>query len=321
MILKDKTLYRTTPTKSEEWINKYLYPSDFNRSNSEYLLKEFKKYIIDNCKYEFIENYNINEYKSDFYIPEIKLALKFINLYDYCELNVEKKHQLNTYLEYDKNGIHIIQIFEDLWRDKTDNVKSRLLNFFGKSEKIFARNCEIIIFSKKDTPFVSNFINDNHLQGKIGSSIKLGLKYNNEIVSVMTFGKLRKNLGQKSADDDYELLRFCNKMNYSVVGGASKLFKFFIKKYNPNSITSYADMMWSNSENIYKKLGMKFIHKSDPSYFYIVGNKRKNRFGYRKDVLLTCGYDGNYWGEHDICYNNGLYRIFDVGTEKFLWKK
>ena len=318
MIEKDLTLNRVTPLHSQEWINNYLNPSIFDEES---YLNEFNQFIIDNCDFEYIRDYEINGHISNFFIPKLKLALKLIDLKSYCELNVDKKNQLNAYLEYEKQNIHLIQIFEDIWRDKKDIVKSRILNLFGKSKKIYARKCEILIFNEKDNRIVTKFINNNHIQGSIGSFVKLGLKYNNDIVSIMTFGKLRKNMGQKGGEGDFELLRFCSLQNYSVVGGASKLFNFFIKTYNPKNIVSYADMMWSSSDNIYKKLNLEFKHKSDPSYFYIVGKVRKNRFGYRKNVLLECGFDGEYWTEHDICYSNKIYRIFDVGTEKFVWLK
>jgi len=320
-MLKDLSLHRVLPIKSEEWINNYLSPTDFSSFDTENLFLDFRNFIITNCKNNYIEDYDLNGVKSNFYIPDLKLAIKFIDLFNHCELNVDKKNQFRSYTEYESNDIHLVQIFEDLWRDKSNIIKSRLSNLFGSSSIIWARKCKIVVFKDSDNKVVNDFIKISHLQGVIGSFIKLGLIYNDEIVSVMTFGKLRKNLGQKSSKDDYELLRFCSKLGYTVIGAASKLFDYFIKNYSPKSITTYADMMWSNRNSIYNKIGLEFIHKSEPSYFYIVGDVRKNRFGYRKNVLLDCGYDGNYWGEHDICYSNKLYRIFDAGTEKFLWKK
>ena len=38
----------------------------------------------------------------------------------------------------------------------------------------------------------------------------------------MTFGNLRKSMGSKNKKNSLELLRFCNKLNTSVVGGANK---------------------------------------------------------------------------------------------------
>ena len=88
----------------------------------------------------------------------------------------------------------------------------------------------------------------------MNSSIKIGLFYNNELVSLMTFGKMRMAMGSKSEIGEYEMYRFCNKLNTSIVGGASKLFKYFLKTYNPHKITSYADRRYFDG-NLYEKLG------------------------------------------------------------------
>ena len=72
----------------------------------------------------------------------------------------------------------------------------------------------------------------------------------------MTFCKPRKNLGQKTNDNEYELLRFCNKLNTIIIGGANKMFKQFIKDYNPNSVISYADRRW-NTGKVYEKMGFE----------------------------------------------------------------
>jgi hypothetical protein len=136
----------------------------------------------------------------------------------------------------------------------------------------------------------------------------------------MTFGKLRKNLGQKSEKNSYELLRFCNKLNYVVVGAASRLFKYFLDIYNPNRVISYADKMWSNQDSMYSKIGMNYLDDSKPSYYHIIGAYRKNRFLYRKDVFLKIGFDKSL-SEYEICNKLGICRIYDCGSIKFMYKK
>ena len=131
----------------------------------------------------------------------------------------------------------------------------------------------------------------------------------------MTFGNLRKNLGFKSKSDSYELLRFCNKLDYNVVGGPSRLFKFFLENHKPNFILSYSDNRWGKGE-VYKKIGFKFTSKTQPNYYYIIDNIRKNRFNFRKDVLVSRGYDENKT-EVEIMNQIGYYRIFDKGSNKF----
>ena len=182
--------------------------------------------------------------------------------------------------------------------------------------KIFARKC---IIKEIDNKTSKEFLNKNHLQGNVYGLINIGLFYNEELVSLMTFGNRRKNLGGTSANDEYELLRFCNKLNTIVVGGASKLFKYFLKKYNPEKIISYCDLRWSEGK-MYETLGFSLNHISKPNYFYIKDRKRINRFNFRKDVLVKEGYNKNKT-EHEIMLERGIYRIYDCGCGVYEYNK
>jgi hypothetical protein len=50
-----------------------------------------------------------------------------------------------------------------------------------------------------------------------------------------------------------------------------------------------------------------------PNYFYLVNDKRENRFNYRKDMLVKEGFDKNKT-EHDIMLERKIYRIYDCGS-------
>lgn len=75
----------------------------------------------------------------------------------------------------------IFQIFEDIWIKKQNIVESRLNNIFGNSKHIYARKCEIIEFNAKNANICSKFIENNHIQGNVGSSFKFGLMYEGEL--------------------------------------------------------------------------------------------------------------------------------------------
>ena len=249
----------------------------------------------------------------DVYIPSHNLAIEFDGLYWHSEKYVDSNYHLNKTLECEKQGIQLIHIFEDEWLYKKDIVKSRIKNILGLTEnKIYGRKTLIKEISSKES---KEFLENNHIQGNVNSKIKLGLYYNDELVSVMTLGLLRKSLGTSSVDGYYELLRFCNKLNTIVIGGADKLLKYFIKTYQPKQIISYADRRWSLG-NLYEKLGFDFTHNSKPSYWYINGFNREYRFKYRKDVLVKEGYDSSKT-EHQIMLDRGVYRIYDCGTKKY----
>lgn len=254
----------------------------------------------------------------DIYIPSLKLGIEYDGLRWHSEQFVQNNnYHLEKTNECADKGIRLIHIFEDEWIYKNEIVKSRLLNIIGKTpNKIYGRKCEIKFVANDVT---RDFLNENHIQGYCNSSIRYGLYYNGELVSLMTFGKLRKNLGSESCDGHYELLRFCNKLNTTVIGGASKLFKFFLKTHHPSEVISYADRRWSFG-NMYEKLGFTLSHISQPNYFYVIGNERENRFKYRKDVLVSEGYDESK-SEHQIMLERGIYRIYDCGCLVYKYKK
>ena len=241
------------------------------------------------------------------------------DLTDNNELNVSSNYELNRRNKSREHNRLSIHIFEDEWLYKCDIVKSRIRNLLKITQcKIYGRNCVIKEVSNSDA---MSFLNLNHIQGGIYGKYNFGLYYNDELVSLMTFGSLRKSLGSKIEDKSYELLRFCNKINTNVVGGASKLFKYFLEKINPNKVISYCDLRWSDG-NLYETLGFLFSHKSKPNYFYVDENKRirENRFKYRKDKLITDGFDEKK-SEHEIMLDRGIHRIYDCGCNVYLYQK
>jgi group I intron endonuclease len=276
---------------------KYLFEKDTNDSNITEL-------------YLFIKSYKNNTKLKEDIISVDDKKIKYIKLINNSEIFKEKNHI------YHNDDIDIF-VFEDEWINKKEIVKSRILNLINLSNKIWARKCEIREID--NNILVRDFLINNHIQGYVGSKLKLGLFYNNELVSLMTFGNLRKNMGQLASEGSWELLRFCNKLNTSVVGGASKLLNHFIKKYNPINLISYADRRWSNG-NMYEQIGFTKLGNTIPNYFYIIDNKREARFKYRKDILIKEGFDGDKT-EVKIMHERGYYRIFDKGSIKYEYKR
>ena len=250
----------------------------------------------------------------DIFIPSKNLAIEFNGLYWHSEIYKDKNYHLNKTIICNKNGINLLHIFEDEWLEKSDIVKSIIKNKLGEwDKKVYARNCEIRVVGKLEE---KSFLNNNHIQGFVGSNITYGLYYNGELVSLMSFGGLRKSLGYNSREGSYEMLRFCNKLNYNVIGGASKLFKHFIKINKPNQVISYSDNRYFDG-SLYDKLGFEFIGDTKPNYFYVINYKRENRFKYRKDVLVKQGFDSNKT-EKEIMIERGYNRIWDCGNKKWV---
>jgi hypothetical protein len=283
-------------------------------SNSELIIHEFIKEFFDG---EIILNTReiIKPYEIDIYLPELNIGFEFNGLFWHSEKFRNSEYHLKKWKISKEVGIDVYSIWEDDWMLKEDIVKSFILNKIGKTpNKIYARKCQIKQVSYKDS---AKFLNENHLQGDCKSSIRLGLYYNKEIVSIMTFSKLRLPLAQKNKEGAYELTRFCNKTYNSIIGGASKLFSHFIKNYDFKEIHTYSDNMISNG-NMYKTLGFENTHISSPGYWYLINDKREHRFNWRKHKLVSMGYDAKKT-EEEIMSELGFFRIYNVGNKKWIF--
>ncbi len=252
----------------------------------------------------------ISPLELDIYIPELKLAIEFNGLYWHSEIFKGMNYHLNKYNECKKLGINLINIFEDDWLYKQEIIKSIISNKINKIEnKIWARKCQIREID--DNKIIRSFLDRNHIQGFSPSNTKVGLFYKDELVSLMTFG-YKYTTGKKVL----ELSRFCSKINLNVVGGANRLFQYYVNKYRPDKIISYSDMSIFDG-GIYRKLGFVMKQQSKPNYYWVVDGKRHHRFKFNKSKLISDGYDPNLT-EVEIMYSRKYYRIFGCG--QISWK-
>jgi hypothetical protein len=268
--------------------------------------KELYEYIKSIYKGKVVQSYR-DGLEIDIYLPELKVGFEFNGLYWHSELYKHKNYHLDKTNHFKERGIRLIHIWEDDWASSRDIVKSQVKNWIGLTgNKIFARNC--YVKEIKDSKIATHFLNDNHIQGKVNSNLKLGLYYNNELVSLMTFDQFEGR--KKMKPGSWNLSRFCNKLNTSVIGGASKLLKYFINNYDVKRIISYADRDWSIGD-LYVKLGFEKISESKPDYKYVVDNSRVHKSRYKKSRLNTEMSESEYMKESKI------YRIWDCGKIKF----
>lgn len=286
-----------------------------NSSKEENELAEFLFSLLDKDKVlRNVRSIIDNNLELDFYIPSKKLAIEMNGYYWHSEetSNISKNLNNKTIL-CNKKDIELIHIFSSEWKNKKDIWKSVLKNKLGVTDfKIYARKC--FVRKINDFSLVKEFLNNNHLQGEAVSSINYGLYFNNELVSLMTFCKSR--FDKKC---EWELLRFCNKINTSVIGGASKLFKAFLNEYNPISVISYANRRWSNG-NLYTKLGFKFKEITKPGYFYVKNDKVFNRMQFQKYKLKDkLDIFDKKLTEKENMNLNGYHTVYDCGNISWIY--
>lgn len=243
----------------------------------------------------------------DIYLPEISLAFEYNGSYWHSEEKIGKLYHLNKTVECTNMGIQLIHISDYYWKNKQNIVKSRISYLLGHSKKIYARKTTI-----KQIDYPVSFLNDNHIQGA-GSitPINYGLYYDDTLVSVMTFSKPRF-----SSNQDYELVRFANLLNTTVIGGASKLLSVFRKEHPNASILSYSDKQWSTG-TLYKLLGFKFSHSSVPNYKYFKYDNVLSRYQCQKHLLKDKfpKYFSEDLTEEQIMSKAGYHRVYDCGND------
>jgi hypothetical protein len=273
------------------------HPISDSSSIKETMLFNFIKEIYEG---DIIRGFREERMEIDVYLPDLKIGFEFNGIWWHSERYKDKSYHIKKTEFFEERDIRIIHIWEDDWANKTDIIKSQIMSWMGLTKrKIFARKCKIHKISSK---LASQFLNENHIQGVDRSSIKLGLYYEQELVSIMTFDHFEGR--KKMSDGEWNLSRFCNKLNTQVIGGASKLLDYFIKNHNTKRIISYADRDWSGGD-LYKKLDFDYLGTSNPDYKYVLNDRRIHKSRFRKS---RTGISES---------NLGLTKIWDCGKIKF----
>lgn len=272
--------------------------------------KEDEVYLLIKSIYsgEIMRNFK-SKYELDVFIPEKNIGIEFNGIWWHSDHYKDKNYHYEKTEYFKSLGIRVFHIWEDDWLHKKEIIESQLRYLLGANTvRIWARHCEVKLIETKEH---RDFLNANHIQGWVRSIVKIGLFNNSELVAVMSFDNYEGR--KRMSDKNWNLNRFCNKINTSVVGGASKLLKFFIHQYRPERIISYADKDWSTG-NLYGQLGFELVSESKPDYKYLIDGKRIHKSRFRKGNL-------NYTEKESVFMESkGIQKVWDCGKIKFEMK-
>ena len=276
--------------------------------------------------YEFLKNYSIDS-EFEFTIKDKAYDLHIKNTNILIEINPTYTHtimgnhyngwqyndyyinsQLNKTITAEENNYYCIHIWD--W----DNWKN-IVNMLLPKQKLYARKLQLKEINKQQA---NAFLNKYHIQNKCnGNIVNLGLYFNSELVQVMTFGKPRYNKNYQ-----YELLRLCSHKSYMIVGGAERLFKCFVEKYNPKSVLSYCDVSKFTGK-VYERLGFNLKQQTRPQKVW-----SKNKQKITDNLLRMRGYDqlfntnyGKGTDNEELMLENGWLPIYDCGQKVFEYIK
>ena len=283
-----------------------LYKSSSESDLLDYIKSIYSGDIKLNCR-NLIPNMEL-----DIYIPELNLAFEFNGLYWHSEIFKDKNYHQNKWQACKDKNIKLITIWEDSWREKKSIIKSIInTNFDFGQTTIYARKCKLLEIKGNEE---KSFLDTNHNQGYISSSICYGLYFDNELVQMLSFRKIK--------DKTYEIARICSKQNHQIIGGISKLFKYFQTNNSFDKVVSYCDLSLFDGK-VYSRLGMQYVYTTVPSYFYFNEKSprtaiRLHRVNFQKWKLLKKYKQFNEsMTEKDMMNSLGFQRLYGLGNSYY----
>lgn len=234
-----------------------------------------------------------------FYFDDRKLIVHCISL-DALSVDMPVSFFAELSEKMEARGIKIIHLWEDVWYTHKEGVQSRLRAAFGETQRIPARLTKV---KRIDKPTLDAFIQKNHLQVTTMAKYKYGLflpkqyeriirtslpfsihcgthsqsthllihefTHSEEVlVAVASFSGGKKILREGQTYRSFELIRFANLLDCTVVGGLDKLLKAFTKEVFPDDIMTYADRDWSDGRS-YERLGFERVGSTPPQVFFV----------------------------------------------------
>ena len=277
----------------------------FNISTIEHRISDF----INSVNVNFIQTARtiINPYELDIYIPSHKFAIEFNGVYWHSEQYRDKDYHHKKYALCKEKGIFLFQIWEDDYNRNPELVHRMIAHKLGvsKEQRVYARKCEI----KQIATYQARcFYEQNHLQGFVSATHHIGLFHDNELVAACSF---------KNTQYGTDLVRFATACH--VIGGFTKLLKYFVKTYQPSNLYTFSDNCYSDG-SLYENNGFVIDKILSPDYKYVVNNQREHKFKYRIKRFKTDPeliYEDGLT-EKQLAELNGLVRIWDAGKVK--WK-
>ena len=220
--------------------------------------------------------------------------------------HITTTYHFNRAKEAEENGWFLYQIFD--WDDE-EKILRQLKSIFGLNKKVYARNCVVKVVEKNEANL---FFDKWHSQGRAESIVNYGLFYDNNLISVMSFGRARFN---KNAQ--YELIRYAGS-DINVVGGASKLLKTFIRDYSPKSILTYSDYAKSQGK-VYEKIGFDFFGYAGLTALYAPLNKEGIAYKTQRASREYKKYGKGFSSCKEYFNSKHWYRINDAGNKIWIW--
>lgn len=254
----------------------------------------------------------------DVYLPDLGIGIEVNpvgthSVDTHVGIMTKDYHQKKSLLAL-KSGIPLVHMYDEDFVDK--HLFSKIMNMILSTDKIKvgARQCILKNVSQWEA---NQFLDTYHLQGKeMRSKYRYGLYHNDELLCLLTIGASRYT------KDSYEILRYCVRPDYIVIGSFQKLFHAFLPQcQHGETVVSYMDLDKRFScENIYEKSGFVEDGLTQPDYVWVTkyGLTTLKRYDTTKSKLVKQGFDAKKT-EREIMHERGFYQVYHAGSKRFIY--
>lgn len=275
---------------------------------------EVRQFVQDIYKGDIISNTRtiIPPKELDIYIPDRKVAIEINGAYYHSVDRVGQNYHFNKSEECEKLGIRLIHIFDYEWENERQQpiLKNIIKNALGINDnKIYARNTIIDVKPSKD---LKPFFQQNNIQGFRGGKFAICLldKNTKEILMSYIMGSCFFGKGKYQ----WEVIRGATKLGVTVVGGASKIWKYFINTYKPDNCVYYVDYNYFNGNSL-PYLGLTYLTRQ-PGFKNFWFDHWKT---HEKNVVKN--REPNHHKEVVEAIKEGKgFEICNAGTKVYVWQ-
>ena len=303
------------------------YTLSAKETEFEYFLKNDNQ--LKNIKYIKHDRKILEGKELDFYFPNNKLAVEIspTSTHNYISnwhdnIGKPKNYHKDKFIKCANKGIELITIFD--WHDWAKMLELIKAKLQAADNRIYARNTQYYL-SEKITKELFDDLSNWHILGltaNFNRHNEVGiLKHDNDIVGLALWTKTQNT-------NEIELKRMVFKPGYSVIGGASKLLKNFMKEHNYKHIITFSDCDLGMG-SVYSKIGFTLSVESKPNLIYF-NDKYKWTIKYNAlrmqgaDRLLAkfpgyipVGMGDNLPSNREIVESYGFLPVYDCGYRKW----
>ena len=269
--------------------------------------------ILDRNEINYTREFCLGTKSYDFKIEDVLIEIDPTITHNVYFIPYGNYKGLDEDYHYDKSNLAKDNNYRCVHIWDWDDV-NKLIRLFKPRETVYARKCAIKEVSLYDA---KSYLNAYHLQGYAKDNIRLGLYFEDTLVSLMTFDKPRYNKNY-----EYELIRYVS--TYNVLGGAEKLFKHFVNVYSPTSVISYCDKSKFQG-TLYNQLGFTSKSVSLGKHWYnmktgkhITDNLLRQR-GFDQLLGKEYGCYGKGTSNEELMLKHDFLPVIDAGQETFVW--